>query len=163
MKIKLTISRQNHAPATTPELRRLLRAAAVAAASACGLTRDAEVSLLFTDDVAIQELNRDYRGRDSATDVLSFALNEDEQGGNDLGASLPGDFPLLLGDIVISYQHAQQQAQAYGHSLLRETVFLFTHGMLHLLGYDHMDEGEEKARMRAREEAILGKLGITRD
>ena len=162
MKIKLTISRQNHAPATTPELRRLLRAAAVAAASACGLTRDAEVSLLFTDDVAIQELNRDYRGRDSATDVLSFALNEDEQGGNDLGASLPGDFPLLLGDIVISYQHAQQQAQAYGHSLLRETVFLFTHGMLHLLGYDHERSAQEEQAMFALQDSIMEQLGLPR-
>ena len=162
MKIKLTISRQNHAPATTPELRRLLRAAAVAAASACGLTRDAEVSLLFTDDAAIQELNRDYRGRDSATDVLSFALNEDEQGGNDLGASLPGDFPLLLGDIVISYQHAQQQAQAYGHSLLRETVFLFTHGMLHLLGYDHERSAQEEQAMFALQDSIMEQLGLPR-
>ena len=162
MKIKLTISRQNHAPATTPELRRLLRAAAVAAASACGLTRDAEVSLLFTDDAAIQELNRDYRGRDSATDVLSFALNEDEQGGNDLGASLPSDFPLLLGDIVISYQHAQQQAQAYGHSLLRETVFLFTHGMLHLLGYDHERSAQEEQAMFALQDSIMEQLGLPR-
>lgn len=162
MKIKLTISRQNHAPATTPELRRLLRAAAVAAASACGLTRDAEVSLLFTDDAGIQELNRDYRGRDSSTDVLSFALNEDEQGGNDLGASLPGDFPLMLGDIVISYQHAQQQAQAYGHSLLRETVFLFTHGMLHLLGYDHERSEQEEQTMFALQDKIMEQLGLPR-
>lgn len=126
------------------------------------MTRDAEVSLLFTDDVAIQELNRDYRGRDSATDVLSFALNEDEQGGNDLGASLPSDFPLLLGDIVISYQHAQQQAQAYGHSLLRETVFLFTHGMLHLLGYDHERSAQEEQAMFALQDSIMEQLGLPR-
>jgi len=102
--------------------------------------RECELSLLFADTDEIQELNLNYRGIDSPTDVLSFPMME----------------PLLLGDIVICREIAESQAVEYGHSSGREIAFLFTHGLLHLLGYDH---GEA---MRAAEEDILEQAGIQR-
>ncbi len=114
----------------------------------------AEISLLLTDDAAIQELNRDYRGKDAPTDVLSFPMNEGED------ALLPEEGNLLLGDIVISLEKAAAQAELYGHSLERETVFLFIHGLLHLLGYDHERGIEAEKEMFAWQEQIIAALGI---
>ena len=117
----------------------------------------AEVSLMFTDDETIHEMNREYRGIDRPTDVLSFALEEGEE-----EEIYGGPEENLLGDIIISVETATRQAKEYGHSVEREMAFLALHGMLHLLGYDHMEE-EERQEMRAQEEAILASLGITRE
>ena len=117
----------------------------------------AEVSLMFTDDETIHEMNREYRGIDRPTDVLSFALEEGEE-----EEIYGGPEENLLGDIIISVETAIRQAEEYGHSVEREMAFLALHGMLHLLGYDHMEE-EERQEMRAQEEAILASLGITRE
>ncbi|MBQ1249518.1 MAG: rRNA maturation RNase YbeY [Selenomonadales bacterium] len=117
----------------------------------------AEVSLMFTDDETIHEMNREYRGIDRPTDVLSFALEEGEE-----EEIYGGPEENLLGDIIISVETATRQAEEYGHSVEREMAFLALHGMLHLLGYDHMEE-EERQEMRAQEEAILASLGITRE
>ena len=117
----------------------------------------AEVSLMFTDDETIHEMNREYRGIDRPTDVLSFALEEGEE-----EEIYGGPEENLLGDIIISVETATRQAEDYGHSVEREMAFLALHGMLHLLGYDHMEE-EERQEMRAQEEAILASLGITRE
>ena len=128
---------------------------------------DAEVSLVLTDDEEIRELNRDYRGVDSPTDVLSFPLII----ANQVGVVLqPNQFPrrdgvhcepIALGDVVISLERPRAQAEEYGHSLSRELAFLTVHGILHLLGYDH--ETEALARtMRAKEEAILTSLDLRR-
>lgn len=117
----------------------------------------AEVSLMFTDDETIHEMNREYRGIDRPTDVLSFALEEGEE-----EEIYGGPEENLLGDIIISVETATRQAEEYGHSVEREMAFLALHGMLHLLGYDHMEE-EERQQMRAQEEAILASLGITRE
>lgn len=117
----------------------------------------AEVSLMFTDDETIHEMNREYRGIDRSTDVLSFALEEGEE-----EEIYGGPEENLLGDIIISVETATRQAEEYGHSVEREMAFLALHGMLHLLGYDHMEE-EERQEMRAQEEAILASLGITRE
>lgn len=117
----------------------------------------AEVSLMFTDDETIHEMNREYRGIDRPTDVLSFALEEGEK-----EEIYGGPEENLLGDIIISVETAARQAEEYGHSVEREMAFLALHGMLHLLGYDHMEE-EERQEMRAQEEAILASLGITRE
>lgn len=117
----------------------------------------AEVSLMFTDDETIHEMNREYRGIDRPTDVLSFALEEGEE-----EEIYGGPEENLLGDIIISVETATRQAEEYGHSVEREMAFLALHGMLHLLGYDHMEE-EERKEMRAQEEAILASLGITRE
>ena len=109
------------------------------------------------DDKKIQELNRDYRGIDRPTDVLSFPLREAVE---DEGPKVSVD-EWLLGDIVVSMETALRQAEEYGHSLERELGFLIVHGCLHLLGYDHQRE-EERQVMREKEEAILTSLGLTR-
>ncbi len=110
-----------------------------------------EVSILLTDDVRIQEMNRDYRGYDRPTDVLSFAQGE-RIGGSPV---FPPDVPSLLGDIVISVDTAERQAQDHGVTLEQELALLGVHGALHLIGYeDETKEGAE--RMRAREREILG-------
>ena len=117
----------------------------------------AEISVRFVDDEIIHELNREYRHVDRSTDVLSFPLGENGvyDINHDTGAK-------ILGDIVISMQHAVMQADLYGHSLQREIAFLTVHSMLHLLGYDHEAEGLERVRMREKEEAVLTQLGLPR-
>ncbi len=118
----------------------------------------AEISVRFVDDEIIHELNREYRHVDRSTDVLSFPLGENGvyDINRDTGAK-------VLGDIVISMQHAVKQAELYGHSLQREIAFLTVHSMLHLLGYDHEAEGLERVRMREKEEAVLTQLGLKRN
>lgn len=118
----------------------------------------AEVSVTFVNDEQIRELNRQYRNIDKSTDVLSFPLGIDGvyDINNDTGAQ-------MLGDIVISMQHAVDQAEMYGHSLQREIGFLTVHSMLHLLGYDHESGGLEMVRMREKEETVLTQLGLKRN
>lgn len=118
----------------------------------------AEISVRFVDDGEIHKLNKEYRNIDRSTDVLSFPLGENGvyDINNDTGAK-------MLGDIVISMDHATVQAELYGHSLEREVGFLTVHSMLHLLGYDHEDGGLEAVRMREKEEAVLTQLGFKRN
>jgi probable rRNA maturation factor len=123
------------------------------------LNEDVEVGVLWADDAYIRTLNREYRGKDCATDVLSFAMQDE---GED--EPVLEDDPLaeiLLGDIVISLETAQRQAEEYGHDMDREISFLLVHGMLHLLGYDHGEESERQV-MRQEEEKILAALDIQR-
>ncbi len=127
------------------------------AAKVLGVSPHAEVGVVFADDVYIRELNRDYRGIDSATDVLSFALEEGEE-----PSVQGGPAEALLGDIVISLETAERQAAEFGHGLEREVAYLTIHGMLHLVGYDHEEEAD-KAAMRRQEEKILAALGIGRE
>lgn len=123
-----------------------------------------EVNILVTDDAAIHEINLDMRGVDRPTDVLSFPMFELAPGEKPGEEDADPDTGLVpLGDMVISLERAQEQAREFGHSVEREISYLAVHSVLHLLGYDHMDEGEMKAQMRGREEAILSGLGITRD
>ena len=117
---------------------------------------DAEVSVTLTDDAHIHELNRIYRAVDRPTDVLSFALTESEE--PEIVGAQGHD---VLGDLVISLEHVAAQAEEYGHSPLRELSFLTVHGMLHLLGYDHMEEAERQ-EMEAEQRAVMEELGITR-
>lgn len=112
------------------------------------------ISLLLTGNDNIQEVNREYRGKDSATDVISFAYHDSDE--VEFG---PYD---TLGDIIISLERVEEQAGDYGHSFRREFYYVLTHGLLHLLGYDHIEE-EDKKEMRAKEEEILTKHGYTRD
>lgn len=118
-------------------------------------TIDVEVSITLVDNDEIQVLNREHRGLDQPTDVLSFSQLEGEE-----LAEVP-DGPLMLGDLVISLERCAEQAEEYGHSFERELGFLVAHGMLHLLGMDHQT-AEEEAAMMASTEEILGKLGLTR-
>ena len=113
-----------------------------------------EVSLVFTDSETVQQLNRDYRGVDRLTDVLAFYMLP--QKGADSFFALPPDGVLRLGEVIISYPQAAEQATEQGHSVERELALLIIHGILHLLGHDH-EETEEEKRMRGREEELLGK------
>lgn len=118
----------------------------------------AEVSISFVDNEQIRIINRDYRGKDQPTDVISFALEEMGEGEIEI---IGADIPPVLGDIIISVPKAKEQATEYGHSLMRELGFLAVHGFLHLLGYDHETEEEEK-EMFAKQEQILEKYGLKR-
>lgn len=124
---------------------------------------DVEISLTFTDNENIREINLEARGKDSATDVLSFPmLEQDEDGTLIIYDEDIADGFVLLGDIVISAERAVEQSEEYGHSLIREMCFLAVHSVLHLLGYDHeLSEEHEKIQFE-KQEQILSKLGITR-
>ena len=143
----------------------LLERAITAALEAEGVAIPCEVDVLITDDEGIQQINLEQRGIDRPTDVLSFPMFNYRPGQPpaDGADADPATGLTPLGDMVISLERARAQAEEYGHPVERELCYLAVHSVLHLLGYDHMDEGEEKAQMRAREEAILGKLGMTRD
>ncbi len=121
-----------------------------------------EISLTITTDEGIRHLNRRYRDIDSATDVLSFPMLDFEgpEQPKQLFPSPPGG-PLALGDIVVSYPRAVEQAREYGHSLEREIAFLLVHAVMHLLGYDHEDTVDQQA-MRHEEEVVLERLNLTR-
>lgn len=119
------------------------------------LSDDLELSVIFVNDERIHEINRDYRKIDRSTDVISFALEDNEQ-------FYVEGMPRELGDIFISIDHAKKQADEYGHSFYREMCFLFTHGLLHLLGYDHMNEKDEK-EMFTLQNDILNALNIGRN
>ncbi len=121
-----------------------------------GINEEAELSVTFSDKDEIQSINRDYREKDRVTDVISFAFEEQE----DIFEGM--DMPRILGDIIICTDVAQEQAQQYNHSFERELGFLALHGFLHLLGYDHMTEEEEKI-MFSRQKEILEGFGLTRD
>ena len=141
----------------------LIRRTIRTALAAEGLTAPCEVDVLLTDDDGIHEINREMRQVDRPTDVLSFPEFEltpgQLPGPEDAD---PGTGLVPLGDMVISMEHVAAQAKEYGHSNRRELAYLVVHSVLHLLGYDHLDEGPQKKQMRAREEAILAELGIAR-
>lgn len=118
---------------------------------------DPEVSVVLVDDAYIRELNFQYRHKDTPTDVLSFAMEESTDDEPEIG----WDEDNILGDIIISVETAERQAEEYGHSFLREMAYLTTHGMLHLLGYDHENE-DDRTVMRQKEEEILSILNIQR-
>ena len=131
-----------------------------------GVTVRCEINVNLTDDEGIHAVNLEMRGVDRPTDVLSFPMfdlvpgeppTEEDEELVDIATGL-----MPLGDMVISMERVKAQAAEFGHSDRRELAYLTVHSVLHLLGYDHLDEGEEKARMRAREEAIMETLGISR-
>ena len=128
-----------------------------------GMDARCEINVLLTDDEGIHAVNLDMRGVDRATDVLSFPVFDLVPGElPEAEDADPGTGLIPLGDMVISMEHVKAQAREYGHSEKRELSYLVVHSVLHLLGYDHLDEGEQKRQMRGREEAILAVLGVTR-
>ena len=157
MKAKATVLIKNDQKKIkmTPDLRRLVKRAVLAVLDFEDFGRRAEVSVTFTDNEGIHALNREYRNVDRPTDVLSFPLSDGEDYDTD------GD-AVLLGDIVISLERAQTQAEEYGHSFEREVAFLTVHSMLHLLGYDHETSPEDERDMFARHDEILISAGMTR-
>ena len=137
---------------------RLIREAAIQALDAEKVDVNCIISVMLTDDAGIRQVNREFRGVDRETDVLSFPQNE----------LIPGAFDaelcerdldsgaVLLGDMMISLPRCEEQGADFGHGFDREIRYLTVHSVLHLLGYDHVDEGPMKAQMRAREKAIMG-------
>jgi len=142
----------------------LIRKVIRTALCAEGVDFPCEVDVLLTDDKGIHAINREMRQVDRPTDVLSFPefdLKPGEHPDPALDAD-PGSGLVPLGDMVISMEHVSAQAREYNHPRRRELAYLVVHSVLHLLGYDHLDEGPMKAQMREREEAILAELGIGR-
>lgn len=150
-------------PGVDERTRALIRKTIRTALAAEGVDFPCEIDVRVTNDAGIHKINREARQVDRPTDVLSFPAF-DLRPGELPGAedADPGTELVPLGDMMISMERVQAQAKEYGHSNRRELAYLVTHSVLHLLGYDHMDEGPMKAQMRTREEAILAELGITR-
>ena len=144
-----------------PQTARYVKKAVAATLAAEGVDEACAVEILLTDDAKIHEINREHRGVDRPTDVLSFPLNELRPGAFDADLC-EYDYErecLLLGDMVISMERCAAQAEEFGHSFAHEVTYLAVHSTLHLLGYDHEDEGEQKKQMRTREKEILKLLG----
>ena len=151
------------------DIEELVAQVADKALEAEGCTIEVEVNVLITDDEGIQEYNRQFRGIDKATDVLSFPnLDFDEKACFSIPEKKLADYRnpesgnIILGDIILSKDRILSQAQEYGHSIKREFAFLVAHSILHLCGYDHMTN-EEATEMEQKQEQILGSLGITRE
>lgn len=130
------------------------------AANILELRGETECSLTFVGNPRIQEINREYRGIDRPTDVISFALEEIEEG--EVPLILEEGEPRVLGDIIVSIDKTHEQAESYNHSFERELGFLIIHGLLHLLGYDHTTEAEEK-EMFGLQEKVLSSFGLNRE
>ena len=154
-KIKVVIENKQKAVKIPTGIRLLMRRCCHAVLAMEGFEGSAQVDISLVDDEEIRTINREHRKVDAITDVLSFPLGENGKYDQD-----PVSGAYMLGDIVISMERAQEQAAQYGHTLQREVAFLTVHSMLHLLGYDHVDEGEDKRRMRAREKEIMRLLDV---
>lgn len=157
-KIKVLIDNKQKNIKIPTGLRLLVRRTCNAVLTLEGFDSPAEINVSFVNDEQITELNLKYRGKDCATDVLSFPLTDDGR-----YETNPETGAILLGDIIISMEHAVAQSKQYGHSLQREMGFLTAHSMLHLLGYDHEKGGLETVKMREKEEAALVMLGLARN
>lgn len=156
MKIFIEYSNEQDKVAPPEDFEKLIEDCTRAALEEEEIEDDAEVSVTLVDNARIRELNAEFRETDRETDVLSFPLGDEN--GYEVN---PDTDAILLGDIVISLEKAKSQAEEYGHSFRRETAFLVTHSLFHLLGYDHMSPDEE-TEMFAKQEKVLEKLGITR-
>lgn len=161
--MKVAIRNEQKKFKVTKEMRDLVRSAAGAALEYMDFPKNVEISVMFTDNENIRELNNMHRGIDRATDVLSFPLFEYDEDGNIIEDEL--DFnpngEMYLGDIVISLERAAEQAEEYGHSMEREVGFLTVHSMLHLFGYDHMTP-EDEEEMFGYQREILDRMGLKR-
>ena len=156
--MKIFIDYNNEQDKLTPpeDFEKLVEDCTRAALAEEEIEDDAEVSVTLVDNARIREMNSEFREIDKETDVLSFPLGDENGFEVD-----PDTDAILLGDIVISLEKANAQAEEYGHSFKREVAFLVTHSLFHLLGYDHMTEDEEK-EMFEKQEKVLQQLGITR-
>lgn len=158
-KLKVYVKNNQNIVKIPVGIRLLIRRCCQAVLATENFDKDAEVSVSFVTNKEIRNLNKVYRNKDTETDVLSFPLT-DEDGHTEINAETGA---AVLGDVVISLETAVKQADMYGHSLEREVGFLTVHSMLHLLGYDHEVSPLEERIMREKEEAVLEKLGISRD
>ena len=151
-------------PDVNDSLKALIRRAVRTALAAEGVELPCEIDVCVTSDEGIRAVNREMRQVDRPTDVLSFPAFVfcPGQPPEDPGLCDPATGLLPLGDMLLSWERVQAQAKEYGHSARRELAYLTVHSVLHLLGYDHLDEGPMKAQMRSREDAILSELGLER-
>lgn len=151
-------------PQETKGICAMLRKAVKTALEHEGVTEKTHVDIMLTDNAHIHAINREQRGVDRPTDVLSFPMNQltPEAFDPDMCEVDPASGRILLGDMVISLEQCRQQAAEFGHSNEREICYLAVHSVLHLLGYDHLDEAEEKAQMRRHEDEIMEKLRLSR-
>ena len=156
MTVKVNITDNYKKEKVPSETKALVKKACRAVLHEENFNDNAEIELTFVDDGQIKELNKEYRNIDKSTDVLSFPLGE-----NGIYDKNPENGFYMLGDIVISVDHAEKQADLYGHGIEREIAFLTVHSMLHLLGYDHVDGGEQQRIMRQKEETVLEKMGLS--
>ena len=149
---------------TSPAVEAQLRRAVLAALEGEGVDVPCVVAVCVTDDAGIRQTNLEMRGVDRPTDVLSFPMFQLEPGEKPQAEwADPDTDKVWLGDMMLSLERAAAQAAEFGHSPEREVCYLAVHSVLHLLGYDHLDEGPMKAQMRRREEAILSEMGILRE
>lgn len=158
---KIVVSREKRGLGY-PDAAKMIQKAIKMALKCQNVEDDCLINVMLTDNEGIREINREQREIDRATDVLSFPMNQ----------LIPGEFDpdeceydyetdkIMLGDMVISLQRCEEQAQEFGHSFEREVCYLTCHSVLHLLGYDHMDEGPQKRQMREREDAIMAVMGL---
>lgn len=157
-KIRVVIENKQKVVKIPTGLRMVIRRCCNAVLITEGFEGNAEVDVSIVSDEQIRELNATHRHIDLPTDVLSFPLGEN--GVYDIN---PETNAQMLGDIVLSIEHAQKQAEDFGHSLQREVGYLTVHSMLHLLGYDHVQGGLEAVHMREKEEAVMQSVGLPRD
>ena len=151
-------------PGVDEALRSFLRKAIQTALDAEGVDVPCEINVLLTNDTGIHRVNVDMRNVDAPTDVLSFPMFDLTPGDKPSGEDAdPATGLVPLGDMCVSLERAEAQAEEYGHSVERELAYLAVHSVLHLLGYDHLDEGFMKAQMRRREEAVMEALGLPRE
>ena len=153
-KIKVVITNKQKAVKIPTGIRMLVRRCCNAVLKLENFEGPAEISVTFTDNAGIRELNRQYRDKDIDTDVLSFPMGENGVYDIDMETGAK-----ILGDVVISMEKARDQAERFGHSFQREVGYLTAHSVLHLLGYDHIDN-LEKVRMREKEELVMEQLGL---
>ncbi len=159
MRNYINFSNEQDKEPVTPELRCLVKMAIYSALEYEDFSKKAEISVTFTDNEGIHEINSAQRGVDAPTDVLSFPMMSGEDSDADTDYS---NGAVMLGDIVLNLERARAQAAEYGHSYTREVAFLTVHSVLHLLGYDHLTSEEDDRDMRARQDAVLDMMGITR-
>lgn len=156
MKLKIYFENDQKKEPITYDLKMLIRRAVKATLAYEAVTEDCEVSVTFTDNEGIREMNRKFRNIDRATDVLSFPLFDED--GMDAHVE---ELDCMLGDIVLSLERAREQANEFGHSFRREVAFLTVHSVLHLLGYDHELSDEDDADMRRRQTEIVDGMGLS--
>ncbi|MBE7044901.1 MAG: rRNA maturation RNase YbeY [Ruminococcaceae bacterium] len=160
---ELLIENNQEKAEITPELTDLLQKVCEAVLTEEECDFDAQISLTFVDNEQIRRINAEFREKDTPTDVLSFPMLEFDENGDIIDAEYDFDGEtVILGDIIISTERALEQAEEFGHTFVREVAFLCVHSMLHLLGYDHVDDPEGEAIMREKQTRILNELGIRR-
>ena len=155
LKVSITNNQKDHKIPTG--IRLLIRKCCHAVLQAEDMHGNYEVSVKFVDQDEIRDLNRQYRGKDTPTDVLSFPTGAGGEFDVDRQTGA-----VLLGDIAISIPHVYRQADQYGHDIRREFAYLVVHSILHLVGYDHEENGLSRVRMREKEEDVLARLGLQR-